>query len=208
MAGTDMELTIRSATPEDYDDLLRVEIETWSEDLVSDDAIQAGLNTFADGYFCAFADGELAGSLATILITQDIREPIHRWGQMTADGSLTTHDPNGNVMFGAALSVSERFQGLGIGTQLIQHAKRFIVEHNLDGFVGASRIPLYHQHSKMPVEAYVEKRDDDGNRFDPELRFYERCLTLGEIIPEYMSGDWADPESLNYGVKVYWLNPR
>jgi hypothetical protein len=31
---------------------------------------------------------------------------------------------------------------------------------------------------------------------------------VGEILPEYMSGDWADPESLNYGVKVYWLNPR
>ncbi len=69
-----MNLTIRSATPDDYDELLRVEIETWSDDLVSDDAIQAGLNTFADGYCCALADGELAGSLATILITQDIRE--------------------------------------------------------------------------------------------------------------------------------------
>lgn len=203
-----MELTIRSATQDDYDELLRVEIETWSEELVSGDAIQAGLYTFADGYFCAFADGKLAGSLATILISQDIREPIHTWGQMTADGTLTTHDPDGNVMFGAAASVSESFQGLGIGTRLIEHAKSYIVEHDLDGFVGASRIPLYHQHSEIPVEAYVEKRNDDGDRFDPELRFYERCLTLGEIIPEYMSGEWADPESLNYGVMVYWRNPQ
>jgi GNAT superfamily N-acetyltransferase len=203
-----MELTIRSATLEDFDDLLRVEIETWSEELVSAEAIRGQLAAFAEGYFCAFADGELAGSLGTILVTQDVRQPVHSWGQMTADGTFTTHDPDGNVMFGAALSVSERFQGLGIGTQLIEHAKRFIVEHDLDGFVGGSRIPFYHQHSEMPVEAYVDKRDEDGNRFDPELRFYERCLTLGEILPEYMSGDWADPESLNYGVQVYWLNPR
>jgi GNAT superfamily N-acetyltransferase len=202
-----MELTIRSATPQDYDDLLRVEIETWTEDLVSADAIRAGLNAFADGYFCAFVDGELAGSLATMLITHDLRKPIGTWGQMTADGTYATHDPGGNVMYGAAASVSERFQGLGIGTRLIEHAKRFVVEHDLDGFVGGSRIPLYHLHSEMPVEAYVDRRNDDGSRFDPELRFYERCLTIGEVLPEYMSGDWADPESLNYGVQVYWANP-
>jgi predicted N-acetyltransferase YhbS len=203
-----MELTIRSATPEDFDELLRVEIETWSEELVSADAIRALLDAFAEGYFCAFADGELVGSLGTILVTHDIQQPIHPWGKMTADATFTTHDPNGNVMYGAALSVSGRFQGLGIGTQLLEQAKRFIVEHDLDGFVGGSRIPLYHKHSEMPVEAYVDKRDDAGNRFDPELRFYERSLTLGEILPEYMSGAWADPESLNYGVQVYWRNPR
>ena len=72
-------------------------------------------------------------------------------------------------MFGAALSVSRSFQGLGIGTQLIEHAKRFIVEHDLDGFVGGSRIPFYHQHSEMPVEAYVDRRDDDGNRIPMEV---------------------------------------
>jgi GNAT superfamily N-acetyltransferase len=203
-----MDITIRSATQEDFDELLRVEIETWSEELVSADAIRALLNIFADGCFCAFADGELAGSLGTILVTQDVRQPVHSWGHMTADGTFTTHDPNGNVMYGAALSVSGRFQGLGIGTALIEYAKRYIVEQGLDGFVGGSRIPLYHQHSDMPVAAYVEKRDDAGNCFDPELRFYERCLTLGEILPEYMSGEWADPESLNYGVQVYWINPR
>ena len=195
-----MELTIRYATPEDFDELLRVEIETWSEELVSADAIRALLDAFAEGYFCAFADGELVGSLGTILVIHDIQQPIYPWGQMTTDATFTTHDPNGNVMYGAALSVSGRFQGLGIGTQLLEQAKRFIVEHGLDGFVGGSRIPLYHKHSEMPVEAYVDKRDDAGNRFDPELRFYERSLTLGEILPEYMSGVWADPESLNYGV--------
>jgi GNAT superfamily N-acetyltransferase len=203
-----MELTIRSATPEDFNELLRVEIETWSEELVSPDAIRDLLEVFPDGYFCAFVDGELVGSLGTILITHDILQPLHSWDRMTAGGTFTTHDPNGNVMYGAALSVSGRFQGLGVGTQLLEHAKRFIVEHDLDGFVGGSRIPLYHKHSEMPVKAYVDKRDDAGNRFDPELRFYERCMTVGEIIPEYMSGEWADPESLNYGVQVYWLNPR
>jgi GNAT superfamily N-acetyltransferase len=203
-----MELTIRSATSEDFDGLLRVEIETWSEELVSPEAIRAVLDAFPDGYFCAFVDGEMAGSLGTMLITHDIREPIHSWGQMTAGGTFTTHEPNGNVMYGAAASVSGRFQGLGIGTQLIEHAKRYVVDHDLDGFVAGSRIPLYHEHADMPVEAYVDKRNDDGSRFDPELRFYERCLTIGEVLPEYMSGEWADPESLNYGVQVYWINTR
>ncbi len=203
-----MDLTIRSATSEDYDDLLRVEIETWSEELVSADAIRAILDVFADGYFCAFVDGEMAGSFGTILITHDIGQPIHSWDHMTAGGTFITHDPGGNVMYGAAASVSGRFQGLGVGTQLIEYAKGYVADHDLDGFVGGSRIPLYHQHSEMPVEAYIDKRNDDGSRFDPELRFYERCLTIGAILPEYMSGAWADPESLNYGVQVYWINPR
>ena len=44
-----MELMIRSATPEDFDDLLRVEIETWSEELVSAEAIRGQLAAFAEG---------------------------------------------------------------------------------------------------------------------------------------------------------------
>lgn len=48
----------------------------------------------------------------------------------------------------------------------------------------------------------------DGEFLDRELRFYSRCgLRFLKPLPEYMSGAWADPDCLNYGVLSVWTNP-
>ena len=53
----------------------------------------------------------------------------------------------------------------------------------------------------MDVREYVGKRNENGERFDPELRFYERCgVKIDKVLPESMTGFYADPESLNYCV--------
>lgn len=31
---------------------------------------------------------------------------------------------------------------------------------------------------------------------------------ISKVLPSYMSGKWSDPESLDYGVLMYWMNPN
>lgn len=90
----------------------------------------------------------------------------------------------------------------------VEPAKEFAVERGLPYLVLGARIPFYHQHADLDVEGYVRKRNENGERFDPELRFYERCeLTVEKILRGNMSGTWADPESLEYGVLMVWRIP-
>jgi hypothetical protein len=70
-------------------------------------------------------------------------------------------------------------------------------------YLGA-RIPGYHKHSHIPVTDYVFEKSKSGKPIDPELYFYlKQGFEIVKIIPEYME----DPESLNYGVLIRWINP-
>jgi predicted N-acetyltransferase YhbS len=160
-----MSVSIRSARPDDFDEILRVEVETWSEELVSPAAIRNAMGVFPQGYFCACPDGRVAGAFTTILISYDL--PIATWHEITAGGSFATHDPSGNALFGAALSVSREFRGLRIGTCLVERAKQFVIEKRLDFLVLGSRIPRDLKYPGLDVLDYVHLLNAQGERLDP-----------------------------------------
>jgi GNAT superfamily N-acetyltransferase len=224
----DMELNVQQAREEDFEELVRVDSETWSSfppevikkkvssevtavkarSEVSAKKIRSQLKIFPEGYFCAFINGEMAGSFATMKKNYDINYPVTTWVEATAEGLITNHEPNGNALYGVSLGVPPQYRGLGVGKKLVERAKQLVVESNLELLVLGARIPFYYKYEDMIVTEYVNKRKENGDRFEPELRFYERCgLSVGKILPEHMTGKWADHESKNYGVQMYWMNP-
>jgi hypothetical protein len=90
----------------------------------------------------------------------------------------------------------------------VERAKQLTVELNKEFLALGARVPQYHTYPNIDIEQYLRMRRKDGAHSDPELRFYEKCdLIIHKPLPEYMSGDMSDPESLNYGVLMYWRNP-
>lgn len=210
MSYKTMNITVQQANEEELDELLRVDRESWSEELAgSDEMIRSTLKIFPEGYICAYVDGVMAGTMTTMILNFDLDHTISTWEEVTSGGLITNHNPKGNVLYGVSLGVSYKHRGLNVGSKIIERVKQLAMDLDLEFLALGARIPFYHKHPDLDVQDYVNKRAENGERFDPELRFYERCgLKVHRILPDYMSGDWADPESKNYGVLMYWLNPH
>jgi GNAT superfamily N-acetyltransferase len=205
-----MEIIVRQARDEDFQELVRVDFQTWARRNLeySTRRVRSVLNIFPQGFICATLDGEMAGSFITMKKKYDINHPVATWVEASAGGLITNHDPEGNALYGVALGVPPQYRGLGIGKKIVERVKRLVEELDLELLAIGARIPFYHKYPDIDVHEYVSKRNENGDRFEPELRFYERCgLAVGTILSESMTGAWADQESRNYGVQMYWINP-
>lgn len=164
---------------------------------------------FPEGFLTAFVDGEGAGNFTLLRMNYDIQNPPHvSWEELTAAGTGNNVVKDGNTLYGCSLGVSPRFRGQNIGAMLVYHALKRTVELGCRQFVLGCRIPDYSRYSAIPIDEYITLKRQDGEYLDRELRFYSRCgLRFLKPLPDYMVGDWADPDSLNYGVLSIWNNP-
>lgn len=164
---------------------------------------------FPEGFLTAFVNGEAAGNLTLVRTNYDINNPPHiSWEELTAAGTGSNIIPDGDTLYASSLGVSPRFRGQNIGSMLVHQAIRRTVELGCKRFALGCRIPDYYKYCNIPIETYITLKRHDGEFLDRELRFYSRCgLRFLKPLPDYMVGDWADPDCLNYGVLSVWDNP-
>ena len=147
-------------------------------------------------------DGSLIGASTSQIINYD-GSTITSWEEITDNGWIRNHNPNGNALYVVSIgSISRR----GGGSALVQAQKNLAKELNLSFLVLGSRIPGYdsycREHGEINIGEYVKLLRDDGEPLDPELRFYTRNgLSLQEIRSNYMEDD---KESRNYGAIMLW----
>jgi len=205
-----MNIVIKQAADFDNDELQRLEKDIWGEEIGSSDTIvKAPISIFPAGYFVAEVNGQLAGSLATMILDWDPHHPPQTWEQVTSGGQLTNHQTEGNALYGVQLGVVNQFQGMNVRKLLLQRGKELTIHLELDLLFFGARLPSYHKYSGIDVLEYIERRDDQGRRIETELQLFEESgFVIDTVLPEYMSGKYADPESCNFGVLTYWLNPK
>ena len=151
--------------------------------------------------FCAFLNGKVVGTLSAIYTTEAEALNTHDWEKMSGDGTFSTHRPDGDCAFGADLSVPP---GAIAGEKLFEFGIfSGVVLANRKGVFLGSRVPRYHKYAhSMSIEAYVGLGKEKTR--DPEIRLYESGgFRVVKVIPGYME----DPDSLNYGVLMFWKNP-
>jgi len=171
----------------------------WTEDM-----LRSHFQICPDCVLCAFENGKLVATV-TFMITNDQSVKNDKtWLAKTANGYLTNHLSNGDIMFGVDLSVSRRASPR-VSDKLVQTAIFFgLFGKGLRYLFLGSRIPSYHKKSYIPIEQYVHGKTSTGRPLDPQLGFYTRNgFEIMEILPEYME----DPDSFNYGVLVKMDNP-
>lgn len=204
-----IEVIIRQGSEKEIEDILRVEKESWPEEISFEKKhFKSHLKIFPRGFFCAYVDGVMAGTCISSILDYNLNNPIPSWEEAAADGFITNHNPGGNALYVVSLGVSKKFRGMKIGSKLIERQKQLTKEFNLEFLVLGARIPFFHKYPDLSVEEYVEKRNENGERLEPELRFYERAgLKFIKTMPNYMT-TWNDKESRNYGAIMVWENDK
>ncbi len=205
-----MKLKIRQAKIGDIPEILEVEKETWGKrGAAAKEMFESRIETFPEGTLIAEIDGKIVGVVATEIVNYNFKKNSYSWYEITDNGYIkNSHNSNGDTIYGVDLSVVPSYQGLKVGSKLLEVIGKLAIKYNIKQGMLGGRLPGYYKYAnKMSVEEYVNatvETEKGIKPLDPEINFYKKAgLKIIKIIPNY----YEDPESLNYGVLLLWENP-
>lgn len=178
-----------------------------AEDNLTAEHFLSHLHYFPEAQFIAIDTDtdEVVGLTSGMRIHFDESQPYtHTWLETTANGTLSTHQPDGEWMYGVESAVHPDYQGMGIGGMLM--AARFAVAQrlNLRGLVAGSVIMGYHKYADRMTPGDYVAAVVAGEIFDNNLsKQIKKGFRPHNIIPNYV----CDTSSLGYGVNIIWHNP-
>jgi hypothetical protein len=183
---------------DELEKLITLENHVWPADLAcSRENFLKRYGHFKNGFLVAEdREGKVFGSFYGIFMDFSIGQGIN-WHVDSGFGSGSTHNSNGNSMFGISITSLENSPS-GSMRAIVTAWKNFAKENGKKYIYGGSRLSGYHQHT-CPVTDYVEMVAAK-KLFDPVLTKWLSCgMKAGKIIENYFD----DPESRNYGVEIY-----
>jgi ribosomal protein S18 acetylase RimI-like enzyme len=167
--------------------------------------IQSHMNIFPEGQLIAEVDGRIVGSSSSLIVSLRPDYAEHTWYEITGQGLFTNHDPNGDSLYGADISIHPKFRNKGIATMLYNVRKDMTMRMSLKRIVAGGRLYNYYIYAgEMSAQEYAEKVVK-GELKDPVLSFQ---LKNGFKFIKVLSNYLYDKRSLNYASFIEWLNPH
>ena len=201
--------TVRTYAEEDFEGLIEVQRESFPPpfppDLLwNEEQLRNHITLYPQGALCVEIDGEIAGSMTGMLTTFDPGHPEHAWDEVTDEGSIRTHNPDGDSLYVVDIGIKPKFRKLKLGRLLMEAMYERVVADGLERLIGGGRMPGYHHHAeKMTAEEYSEKVLS-GELRDPVISFLLSCGRMPvAVVPNYLD----DEESRNYALLMEWKNP-
>ena len=202
----DHKLNLRNLVASDYSDLKKM------MDLLYPDMGGAWpeskflkqLAAFPNGQICIEDNGTVVAAAFSLIVEYEKFGDQHTYDQITGNATLTTHDENGDVLYGMEVVVLPEYQGKRLGRRLYDARKELCQSLNLKSIVAGGRIPNYQKYSdEMTPQQYialVKKKEI----YDPILTFqlsndFEVKRVLKNYLPE-------DKESKGYATLLEWTN--
>ena len=169
--------------------------------------IRGQINSYPQGVWISELDDRIVGYCASIRVSAAVALKPHTWAEITGGGYGSTHDPDGDYLYGYEICVDPAVRQHRIG-QRFYRVRRHLAEHfALKGVVIAGRMPNYAKRAKeFPTpEEYLEAVKARKVR-DPVVGFqirngFEPVGILHGYLP-------LDAESLGYAVQMVWHNPQ
>ncbi|KKK34379.1 acetyltransferase [Mesobacillus campisalis] len=200
---------IRQYKESDFDALIQVQQEAFPPPFPSElwwnrEQLSNHVRLFPEGALCIEINGRIAGSMTSLIVNYQPGDPDHTWSDITDDGYIRNHQPDGNTLYVVDICISPRYRKLGLGKVLMQSMYEVVVHLGLDRLMGGGRMPGFHLHSnELSIEEYGEKLLA-GELKDPVITFLLRCgRTPVKPVKNYLE----DEESCDFGMLMEWRNP-
>lgn len=157
--GVTHHLELRNLTLSDFDDVKAL------MDVVYKDVggawtrkeYAAQISTFPEGQICIEDKGKVIAAAFSVIVDYDKFGDKHTYDQITGDAYLTTHDPNGDVLYGVDVFVCPEYRGLRLGRRLYEARRDICKNLNLRSIMAGGRIPNYAQYAdEMSPYEYIE----------------------------------------------------
>jgi predicted amidohydrolase len=142
---------------------------------------------------------------ASLLIDEKSALRPHTWKEITANGFGTTHNDEGEFLYGYETCVDPSYRGNRLGLRIYNARTRLVKFYKLKGIIFAGRIPGYRKKVKKvkDVHEYIEKVKNKEFK-DSTLGFHLRNgFEVIGVLSNYLP---SDSESMGYGVHLKWEN--
>ena len=198
-------IKIRQITVEDFDDVVAMQARcfpgmvTWKRD-----QIESQVRLFPEGQFCIEYDGNIVASASSLIVDFDHYDDWHNWKEISDNGYIRNHDPEGDTLYGIEIMVDPEFRGMKLARRLYERRKELARERNIRRMIIAGRIPGYGaQSEKMTAREYAEQVIKK-NLYDPVLTVQlSNGFQLRRLIPNYFP---SDSDSRGYATFLEWTN--
>lgn len=158
---------------------------------------------FQQGQFVAVCGKRIVGYATSLIVSID-DEFWYDVDELTGAGTFSTHNPDGDTLYGADIAVHPDFRRRGVATMLYKRRRNLLKRYNLRRMIAYGRIPGYKEHAgKMTAEQYVAKVMD-GQLQDPALNTH---LKAGYTVKKVQLDITVDRSSLNYSTFLVMDNP-
>ncbi|MHB1278765.1 MAG: GNAT family N-acetyltransferase [Bacteroidia bacterium] len=195
----------RTAIPEDFGEIIKLSKKCFPEqDPWTANMLESQYRLFPEGMQIIEYEGEIVGSATSLIVDMEEYDDNHSWAEISDNGFITNHDPEGDTLYGIEVMVHPEYQGLKIGRRLYEMRRELCEVMNLKQILIGGRLPNYHLYSdELGVRAYV-KRVVDKKIKDSVLTFQiSQGFYIRKIIKDYLPND---QESEGYGVLMEWAN--
>lgn len=203
-------IRVREATRKDIPALIELNHAAYpvlaGENVVWGEAhLMSHFRVFPQGQLVAESKGRIVGAVSSLIVSLG-SDPLrhHTWSGITDSGYFTSHDSQGDTLYGADVYVHPDARGLGVGHALYEARRELCRRLNLRRILAGGRLWNYDQQAdKMSPQEYAQ-RVVTGEFRDLVLSFQLReGFQLRGVMPNYL----RDPRSRNFASLIEWLNP-
>jgi len=196
---------VRNVEPRDFPAIEALCLEVYPEAPPwTDDYLRSHLMVFPEGQFVAVdpASQAVLGYAATLIVKWDDFERLDSWNTLTATGTFSTHNPEGETLYAAEVLVDPACRGRGVGRAIYEGRRALLERLGLSRIRAGARLRGYAKHADtLTPEHYVQKVVA-GELTDPTLSFQFRMgFRVIGLALHYLRDD---PESHGHAALIEW----
>jgi predicted amidohydrolase/ribosomal protein S18 acetylase RimI-like enzyme len=200
-------LRLRNLQLNDYEDMVEILkhlYQTINMDGWDYNQIKKLLKVFPEGQICIEDKGKVVAFALSLIIDEDDFDDNHTYEEITGNETFSTHNPNGNILYGIEVCVDKEYHGMRLGRRLYDARKELCEQLNLKSIVAGARMPGFAQHKdKMKSREYLEKVRSK-EIYDPVLSFQlSNDFHVRKILRDYLPND---DQSNAYAALIEWNN--
>ncbi|MFN6945795.1 MAG: GNAT family N-acetyltransferase [Cytophagaceae bacterium] len=199
-------LHLRNITMEDYDQIKEI------MELVYSNAggawtkreLKSQLKHFPEGQICIEDNGKLVAAAFSLIVDYKEYGDRHTYKEITGNGTLKNHNPEGDTLYGIDVFVHPSFQGMRLGRRLYDARKELCENLNLRAIIAGGRIPGYKQYSNEYTPKQYIDMVKNKEIYDPILTFQlANDFHVRKVLTNYLPDD---KESKSYATLLEWIN--
>lgn len=208
LADVEKKFIVRNIKEEDIDEVVHMAQLAFVDPSIAfkREHYESHIKIFPEGQVCIEYEGKIVGSCSSIIVNFDDYGENHSFDDISGDGYIRNHNPNGENLYGLDVVVHPNYRQMKIGRRLYDVRREICQTNNLKSILFGGRMPNYHEYADtLTPEEYADKVINEG-LYDPVLTFQLRNgFQLRTVMADYLKEDNA---SLKNATLMEWHNPE